>query len=42
VQTTSKSGYDNVPVTSILIKTARELKAAPARPAAPKAETPKP
>jgi cyclophilin family peptidyl-prolyl cis-trans isomerase len=39
VPTTSKSGYDNVPVTAVLIKTARELKAAPAKPAAPKAET---
>lgn len=45
VQTTSKSGYDNVPVTPVLIKTARELKAArpaPPKPEAPKAETPKP
>jgi cyclophilin family peptidyl-prolyl cis-trans isomerase len=41
VQTTSKSGLDNVPVTSVFIKTAREVKAAPAKPAAPKTEAPK-
>ncbi|MFI5007595.1 MAG: peptidylprolyl isomerase [Solirubrobacterales bacterium] len=41
VQTTSKSGYENVPVTAVLIKTAREVKGAAARPATPKAETPK-
>ena len=41
VQTTSKSGYENVPVTAVLIKTAREVKGTAARPAAPKAETPK-
>jgi peptidyl-prolyl cis-trans isomerase A (cyclophilin A) len=41
VQTTSKSGYDNVPMTPVLIKTVRELKGAPARPAAPKPDTPK-
>jgi cyclophilin family peptidyl-prolyl cis-trans isomerase len=41
VPTTSKGGLENVPVTTVLIKTVRELKAAPAKPAAPKTETPK-
>ncbi len=41
VQTTSKGGFENVPVTPVLIKTVREVKAGPARPAAPKTETPK-
>jgi cyclophilin family peptidyl-prolyl cis-trans isomerase len=40
VQTTSKSGYENVPVTAVLIKTAREVKGAAARPATPKAAPP--
>src|SRR6266481_5540756 len=34
VQTTSKGGFENVPVTPVLIKTVREVKAGPARPAA--------
>ena len=43
VQTTSKGGLENVPVAPVLIKTVREVKTAPApKPAAPKAETPKP
>jgi cyclophilin family peptidyl-prolyl cis-trans isomerase len=41
VQTTSKSGHENVPVTAVLLKTAREVKGAAQRPAAPKAEPPK-
>jgi cyclophilin family peptidyl-prolyl cis-trans isomerase len=42
VQTTTRGAYENVPVSPVLIKTAREAKAQAAKPAAPKAETPKP